>query len=286
LAVDIDQEFEDWFDVAINANQYEAEKYMDGILATLLTLVLGLKDTILKKIRASEKQISTDNMNLLDWDGNDETYNDFLNKNYKKIADSMKVIEEINKEIDAFSKAMKGSISEQIEFLSQYQYGLNAESMWLAGLSVDIPGMTAQQIQEILDYKYDPDGSGLDRNQRIDRNADKLKEKIALLLIMAAITGRSLDEYITDIAILFPGDENTGAFLNNLNALETTELQVAAIMALMLSYWQNRSLVAGVEYNAVWDNRICPICAASGRDFAGMVFPVNQVPVFLPQHGR
>lgn len=286
MAINIDDEFGEWFDTTINANQYEAEKYMDNILAALLVIVLDLKKTIIGEIKKYKDSITVDDMNLPELDMDDETYHEYVAKNYDKIREHLKVIDKINKEIDKFSEAMKGSLAEQIEFLSQYQYGLNAESMWLAGLIVTIPGLTARQIKEIVEYQYDPDDSGLDKYDRIDKSSNKLKEKIALLLITAAIINKPMSEYIKEIEVLFPGDENIGSYLRDLNALTVTELQVASMIALMTFIWQNRSMMQGVEYSAIWDNRICDICAGYGTDFAGIVFPIGQTPVELPQHCR
>lgn len=278
---EINQELEDWFDISVNANQVETENYMNRILIVLLGLVIGLRDKIIAEVRTAQNSI-------IDFTApeDDSSYQTYINQNYDALKEKMAVIKKIEKEINDFRDAMKGSLEEQIEFLSQYQYGLNAESFWLAGLAIDIPGMTAQQIQTILDYKYDPDGSGMDRNDRIDRTSDRLLREISILLIGAALAGRDIDDIVARIEAFFPSENKTGWFFNNLEALERTELQVAGIAALMLYYWQSRSILEGVYYSAVWDNRICDICAGYGADFEGTVFLPSQVPVIIPIHPR
>ena len=276
---------DEWYNIAGNANQYEFEKKLNNILKAIMALMIQKKKDIIKIIDDNygdvQRQIDISQEEDDVGKKKRDTNVPYWAKNYEAILVNLKIIKELKKEIADINSTLNKSLAEQIEFISEYSYGLNYAMLYYAGLALDLPGLTSREIKSILDFPF----QGKRRNERIDAETTKLEDKIIQAIMTAMILGKSKKELIAEIELLFPNETKNGALYNYMSLLERTEVQAAIVMASSYFFWQNRSLFEGVTYSAVWDNRICSICAGYAAQYEGSVYPIDRVPVLLPVHG-
>ena len=80
---------------------------------------------------------------------------------------------------------------------------------------IDIPDITAKQIEQIINFKYDPENEDLDRDGRIDRITDDMKRKIRVIILASVIAGNSIEETIKKVIKLFPTKLEENSESNN-----------------------------------------------------------------------